>query len=219
MGRRCDRHRDDDRYRNFSEAGGDGPRSWLDCGRLRGMDRRWRTVDVRRAQFRRTRSGNTGSRRRVRLPAPRIRSRVGISIRMDAFNRRPPVIRRIDRRRIDAICWFFVSSYRCADLYTPLALAFFLEPSFRVCVYLGAAACRSRAYPADFHQLSWRAPGWTSPDRTDDYQDHFGCGNHRLRVLSLARTCGEFSAHLANLAILDHNHRFSRGSRRGAMGV
>src|SRR6202030_3288158 len=112
-----------------------------------------------------------------------------------------------------------VSGYRGPDLYAPPAIAFFGEPSFRFRVYLGAAACRRRAHPVDFHQLSWRAAGRPGPNRPHDYQSRFGRRDYRLRVLSLPWARVEFSTDLADFAVLEHSHRFPRRSRRRALGV
>src|ERR1700720_2888033 len=111
---------------------------------------------------------------------------MGISFWMDAFNRRPSGIPGFDCGWLDAICWFFVSRYRRADLYAPPAIAFFREPSFRFRVYLGAAARRRRAHLVNFLQLSRSAAGRSGPNRPYDYQSRFGPPDYRLHSHSLA---------------------------------
>ncbi len=97
----CCRH--DDWNRNFSEAGRDGARRSIRFRRVCGVDCGRSAVAVWCAGIRGIGRDDSGSRRRIRIFAPRIRSAVGIFVWLDALDRRPAVVFVVDWRRACAI--------------------------------------------------------------------------------------------------------------------
>ena len=66
-------------------------------------------LPLRRAFLRGARCGHSRSGWRVRLPSARVRHRLGISFWMDALHRWSSILRRIHRRRHDALSQFLCS--------------------------------------------------------------------------------------------------------------
>ncbi len=131
LGRRRHRCRHHDRHGNFSEAERNGGRRTIRVGRVRGVDCRGAAFALWRDQLRRTGRVDSGGRRGVCLSSARVRARVGILVRLDAFNCGTPRIRGGHCRGIAAILRLSGARHHCAALCVPPAAAHFYRGKTR----------------------------------------------------------------------------------------
>ena len=188
-----DRRRHHDWHGNFSEAGRDGARGPLRLCRFRGMDRRRDSFALRRALLCRTRRGNSGGGRRVRLPASRLRPSVGISFWMDALDRWTPVFDVFDRGGTGAVSRLPFAGDCHADLHMAHRDSRHdsMDQTVRFRFHMGTTGRGLLAVADDRSELSWRAARRRGTGISHRDQDHFRgdrdrCGALRTRAGRIA---------------------------------
>ena len=169
--------------------------------RLRRVDCRRDSFPLRRAFVRRTGRRHPRSRRRVRLPPPRLRPRLGFSLRLDAFHRRPPQFPLVHRRGPDALSEFSSPSRRRPHFHAAHrhSRPDRLDQALRFRLHLGAASRRPLDRRHDRHQLPRRPPGRRRPGFSHRHQNHVRCDCDWRSVLRAFRTAPRPRSHLADM--------------------
>ncbi len=221
LGLRRDRRRHHDRHRHFSQARRNGPRRPLRFRSVRRMDCRRDPLALWRALLRRARRNDSRSRRRVCLPAPRLRSRLGISFRLDALYCRPSLIDVFHRRRLGALPRVSLARRCHADLHVThrAPRTHRLAQALRLRFHLGATAGRALAGHHDRRELSRCATRRSSPGLSHRHQNHFRGHRDWRRLFCALILATHHGSHLAGLVGRRRIQRVSRRASRGAVGL